>query len=250
MTDDPYRKFAEFYDLFHDEFGRFPLGNIEAFFRDLFENHGIRRALDCACGTAQYLPLLKELGCQVVGSDISEAMLERARSNLSSCGMDVPLVKADFRELDRYFSDPFDAVLCLGTSLPHLLERLDVAKMLENTRKILSPDGLLVVSQFICDKLIKEKPLLIPAINKKDFSRVFGVEYGTQSLKVHVLDLVHDDEKQGTAEYCFEYQIILQNDYQRLLGAAGYHDIEFFGDYDQAPYSRQTSDRMIIVALR
>ena len=86
-------------------------------------------------------------------------------------------------------------------------------------------------------------------INKRDFSRIFGMEYETQSLKIHILDLMHTDDRQQTKEYCFEYQILLQDDYQRLLVATGYHDIEFFADYRQTPYNKETSDRMIIVAL-
>jgi len=249
LKDDPYSEFAEFYDLFHERFGEFQDGSIEVFFRDLFESRGVHRVLDCACGTAQHLPLFCSLGCEVVGSDISDAMLARARGNLASRGLGVSLVKADFRELHRHFADPFDAVVCLGTSLPHLLERSDVVKMLENTRRVLRPKGPLVISQGISDRTVREKPLLIPVITGRDFSRVFGMEYGARSVKIHVLDMIHTEKGQESRQYGFEYQILLQDDYRRLLDEAGYRDIEFFADYRATPYSKQTSDRMIVVAL-
>ena len=137
----------------------------------------------------------------------------------------------------------------MGTSLPHLLERSEVVTMLENTRKILRPEGPLVITQGISGKFVREKPLLIPVITKRNFSRIFGMEYGIQTLKIHVLDLMHTEDRQQTKEFCFEYQILLQDDYLRLLEAAGYHDIEFFADYRQTPYDRETSDRMTVVAF-
>ena len=175
-------------------------------------------------------------------------MLAQARKNLSVRGIEATLVKADFRELDRHFSDWFDAVVCLSTSLPHLLAESEVLEMLENTRKVLRPEGLLVITQAITDKLVRDKPFFIPVITRHNFSRIFGVEYGIQTLKFHVLDLVHTAGRQQSTEYCFEYQIVLRDDYQRLLEATGYQSIEFFSDYGRTPYDKETSDRMIVVA--
>jgi len=250
MKDDPYSEFSEFYDLFNDEFGKYRDQSIEDFFRSLFESCEVQRVLDCACGTGQHLPLFSALGCEVVGSDISDAMLVQARKNLVSCGINANLVKADFRELDRHFSDQFDAVVCLGMSLPHLLETSEVVKMLENTRKVLRPEGLLVITQGISDKFIKDKPVLIPVVTRRDFSRIYGMEYRAQSLKIHVLDLIRTDEGQKTMEYCFEYQILLQDDYLRLLEAAGYRDIKFFEDYKKTPYNKEMIYRMTVVAFK
>lgn len=249
MNNDPYKEFAETYDLFQAEFGKFDDATIEEFYKDLFKEHHVHRVLDCACGTGKYIPLLYRLGCKVVGSDISEAMLAKAKQNLTSCGITAALTRADFRDLGKHFSEQFDAVVCLSTSLPHLPDEEQVLEMLKNTRRVLRTDGLLVLSQGFTDKMIRERPSFVPAINKPDFSRIFAMEYGEKTLTFNVLDLTHTKDLQETKQYRFEYQILLGDSYQRLLAQAGYHDVSLYGDYCRTPYDKETSEKLIIVAF-
>ena len=84
MPDDPYEGLAERYDLFYERLDAYPEAEV-GFFRDVLAQVGCPpRVLDCACGTGRYLPLLHALGCDVVGLDISPAMLARARENLTA----------------------------------------------------------------------------------------------------------------------------------------------------------------------
>src|SRR5215470_20041406 len=43
-------------------------------------NHDARRALDFGCGTGRSTRFLRNLGLEVIGADISEAMLDQARA--------------------------------------------------------------------------------------------------------------------------------------------------------------------------
>src|SRR4051812_45169006 len=75
----------------------------------LASEHGLRggAVLDVACGTGKsFLPLLAR-GWDVVGCDISAAMLARAAEKAPAA----ELVQADMRSLDRLGS--FDLVTCL-----------------------------------------------------------------------------------------------------------------------------------------
>jgi glycine/sarcosine N-methyltransferase len=249
MIQDPYEDFAQRYDLFFKGFGQHDPVYV-AFFRSLFAENQVQRVLDCACGIGQDLHLFHSLGCQAYGSDISDAMLAQARQNLSGCGMDIPLKRADFRELPRHFEAQFDAVVCLSTSLPHLLEEVEVIRALASMREVLRDGGILVLSQGMCDKQIKERPRFIPAINTRDFSRVFVMEYFDETMRINVLDLFHSENEQDFKANSFEYQIILQDDYERLLAQVGYRDIQCYGTYRFDPYDKEQSDRLIVVARR
>lgn len=90
MTLDLYEGFAERYDL---AFGRFEERDpsVNAFFRRLFDENGVCRVLDCACGTGRHLLLLHTLGCEVWGSDLSESMLAQARKNLADHTVEIPI---------------------------------------------------------------------------------------------------------------------------------------------------------------
>ena len=48
----------------YDEFGAIEeyLGDEKDFFKTLFDKHGVKTVLDCACGTGQHLYMLSEMG--------------------------------------------------------------------------------------------------------------------------------------------------------------------------------------------
>lgn len=102
MSEDMYKEIARKYDQFHGKYGEYDPA-VRVFFVRLFADYQIKSVLDCACGTGHHLPLFHSLNCEVVGSDISEAMLRRAKKNLDEYGLELPLHKADYRELPHYF---------------------------------------------------------------------------------------------------------------------------------------------------
>jgi len=106
-----------------------------------------RRVLDVACGTGRHLAWLADAGFDVAGADVSAEMLQRARDHLGP-SRDVPLFNwsmADAVPDDLASAEPFDAILCLGNSLPHLLEDSAVSAALGNFRRLLRPGGLLLL---------------------------------------------------------------------------------------------------------
>jgi glycine/sarcosine N-methyltransferase len=98
MPEDPYKDFAERYDLM-----KLKNPDRDEFFRNLFEKHNVKTVLDCACGTGHELILFHSFGCHVQGSDFSDSMLEQARKNLSESNLEIPLKRIDFCYLDKHF---------------------------------------------------------------------------------------------------------------------------------------------------
>lgn len=73
---------------------------------------GGERVLDLACGSGRHSLELRRRGFEVVGADISPELLEIARGEAASEGLEVGFVEADLRELD--FEAEFDLVLNLN----------------------------------------------------------------------------------------------------------------------------------------
>ena len=94
-------------------------------------------ALDAACGTGRHARRLVELGHDVVGLDVSEEMLGRARSAVpGALGF-----QADLRQIpvrDRQF-----ALVVCGLALAHVA---DLAGAVAELARVLAPGGHLVVS--------------------------------------------------------------------------------------------------------
>jgi ubiquinone/menaquinone biosynthesis C-methylase UbiE len=243
---DPYADFAERYDLLFGPFGEHASDRVE-FFRSLFASVRVRRILDCACGTGRDLHLLHDAGYEVWGSDISHAMLTQARENLASLGVTVPLTRADFRSLP-FRRHHFEAVLCLTTSLPHLLDERQVVGTLQGIKAMLRDGGIVVLSQGLSDRILDQRPRFIPEINTRDLSRVFVLDYFDRTVEIHILDLFHEADRQEFKVDTFEYLIIRQDDYQRILDEAGYAKVEFYGSFSLDEYDKATSDQLIVVA--
>jgi glycine/sarcosine N-methyltransferase len=248
MTSDLYEGFAERYDLFFSGFGEHNADHIE-FFRKLFAENQVHRVLDCACGTGKDLHLFHSLRCEVFGSDISESMLVQARKNLTECGMSVPLQKVDYRELPQHFDRQFDAVVCLATSILHMPNEVEVLRAFKSMREVLHESGILVLTQGTTDKQWKKKPRFILAVNRKDFSRLFVIDYFDRGARYNVLDIFHREEACDFKVWSTDYpNVLLKDDQERLLKTSSFGAVDFYGTYRFDPYDKETSDLLIAVA--
>jgi glycine/sarcosine N-methyltransferase len=250
MTKDLYRDFAERYDLFHGEFGEHKQ-NYRVFFQKVFIENKVHSVLDCACGTGHDLHLFYSLGCEVVGSDISPSMITRARKNLKSLGVGIPVHKVDYRALHKHFKCKFDAVVCLASSILQMSDKKEVIRAFLSIRRVLRDDGLLILTQGTTDKQWQKKTRFILSSSKKDSSRLFVIDYRDRGARYHILDILHGKQKPQLKVWCVDYdQMLLKDDYAKLLQLAGYRKIRFYGSYNFEPYSKKESDLLICVAYK
>jgi SAM-dependent methyltransferase len=107
----------------------------------ILEREGLqgRRLLDVGCGTGKsFLPMLPR-GWQVVGCDVSAAMLDLARQK---AGDAVRLEVADMRELPCF--GEFDLVWALDDAINYLLSTEELEAALRGMRSNLASSGLLL----------------------------------------------------------------------------------------------------------
>src|SRR5690554_353842 len=78
----------------------------------LFKPHKEMKILDVGCGTGNFSVKLAEMGCKVVGIDLSEKMLNIARAKIKE-DLDLEFHKMDACKLE--FSDEeFDGVISMA----------------------------------------------------------------------------------------------------------------------------------------
>jgi SAM-dependent methyltransferase len=135
---------AELYDLFY---GAKPYAAEAGYLHDLLRRlsgRPVRRVLDIACGTGSHAIELERLGYDVVGSDISEDMLARARERAREASSAVHFETHDMRFLEVQ-SGPFDAVLCLFDAIGHVQTTAAIKQTLRAVHRHLRDDGLFVL---------------------------------------------------------------------------------------------------------
>ena len=242
---DSYEGLADRYDLFPHNQAAY------RFFRNLFEENRVSRVLDCACGTGRDLIVFRKLGCDAVGTDLSESMLARAGKNLAAAQVNVPLHQIDFRELPAHFDQPFDAVACLSGSLMEAADEAEMLSALCSMYAVLRDGGLLILTQGMTDKLWREKWRFILDVNTPDVSRLFVIDYLERGARFNILDISHSDTESGLSVWSVEHpHVLFGDDYRRLLPKAGFSDVQLFGGYGFEAYEPEESGWLIVVARR
>jgi SAM-dependent methyltransferase len=94
-----------------------------------------RRLLDVGCGQGHFLKMAQDAGWQVEGVELAKSVCDYAQKNLGIEVMNKSLKEASFRQ------NLFD-VVTLWNVLDHLLDPLSTLKEI---RRILKPEGVLVI---------------------------------------------------------------------------------------------------------
>ncbi len=214
--------------------------------------------LELACGTGRVLLPLARKGYQVVGVDVSAAMLEVARRKVAAEGLEerVTLVQQDMRELDLdgHFNLAFVAV----NSFMHLLTTDDQLAALGRVRQHLNPDGLLLLDLFNPDlgrlldfrgQVALEKVMTDPDTGRRLMRfRTEKVDLGQQTI--HVTFIVDEvDGKGGVQRTLFPFSVryLFRYELELLLRQAGFEIEAIYGSYDLDEFAGD-SDKMIAVA--
>jgi glycine/sarcosine N-methyltransferase len=117
------------------------------FFSEQLLYAGACRVFDTSTGSGFHAVQLKQAGFEVTACDGSQTMVERAKSNFASRGLDIPIHHLDWRALDPQILGTFDALLCLGSSFCHVFDSDDRIDILRGFRRMLRPGGLLLIDQ-------------------------------------------------------------------------------------------------------
>jgi SAM-dependent methyltransferase len=109
------------------------------------------RILDAGGGPGRYTTALAAQGYRVTLLDLSPKLLDIARSKIAELPAPTrdridDVVEASITDLSLFPDETFDAVLCLGGPLSHLVESSARTVAIQELRRVAKPGGLLFVS--------------------------------------------------------------------------------------------------------
>jgi glycine/sarcosine N-methyltransferase len=246
-----YDALAADYDRFVSWEGR--LAYELPFLTRLFEEHRVRNVLDAACGTGQHAIALAQRGYRVTGADLSAAMIERARENAAATETEVTFVVAGLGELAS-LGETFDATICLGSSLPHLLTAEAVDAALVDFAAVLHPGGLLLIQNRNFDRVWSERERFMGPQSHRDgdqewlFVRFYDFHEKTITFNMIRLQRSGGGWKQDVE--ATELRPIFRDELGTSLARAGFGRVAFYGDYQSLAFDPADSGDLIAVALR
>ena len=224
-----------------------PPGPCEPFYLDLADRVG-GPVLELACGSGRLTLPLARGGREVVGLDVSPAMLDAARVKAVRAGLEVRWVRGDMETFD--LNGRFGLILVSCNSLGHLTEPDALDRALRRIREHLAPGGL-----FAFDVVNPRRPQLRPpdrpvtrrghggsALKVRERARYCP----TTQVREAVWTVTTPD---GDAEFGpLRLRQYLPDDLPRALDRAGFSLRERFGGFDRRPYRASASPLQVCVA--
>ena len=213
--------------------------------------------LDAACGTGWHAISLAQRGHQVTGADLSAGMVAQAQSNALKNQVQVRFITAGFNQLAQTAgSGGYDAVLCLGNSLPHVSGADALRESLENFAACLRPGGLLILQNrnFNAVLALRQRWMDPQAQSDGDEEWLFLRFYDFQTdgtILFNVISLYRRGAQtwqqhiHSTLLYPLLYDAL-----QLQLAQAGFREIKAFGGMEGSNFDVQHSDNLVLVARK
>jgi len=217
------------------------------------------RVLDAACGTGMHAVALVQRGYAVAGADLSAGMVERARSHAATAGVETQFEVAGSavssgRRGPTRTGPGFDAVLCLGNSLPHLLTPAELAAALADFAACLRPGGLFLIQDRNFDRVLaRSERWMEPQVHREGetewlFLRFYDFEPdGTLTFNLVTLrrERVGKWRQQVATTRLRPLQ---QEELTVAVKAAGFMDVTCWGDMQGASFDPEVSPNLVVTA--
>lgn len=220
----------------------------------LLSAHGVCRVLDTACGTGRHAIALAQRGYQVTGADLSAAMVAQARANAAAARLAIPFLQAGLGGLAPLLPGPWDAVLCLGHSLPHLLSAAEVAAALDDFAHLLHPGGLLLVQNRNDERLLAQGQRFLPVSVRQEgaeewlFLRFLDLD--PQRISFHMVTLHRDAKGWHQRVSSTTHRPLPRPELEAGLRAAGFGEMAFYGSWNLERFDAVQSGDLVIVGRR
>ena len=217
------------------------------FVRALLERQPVRTALDAACGNGVYSLPLAAAGAEVTAADLSEGMIEQGRRRARRARLAIHWVHSPMQDLGRRLSASFDAVLCMGNSIPHLLEEADLRETLAGFVHLAQRGGAVIVQLLNYARIMArgERIVGIDRAGGRQFVRFYDfLESGL--IRFNILQ-VHWTG--GKAEHEIASTTLRPYGVKPLSAAlrrAGCRRVEVFSGLDFSPWDERADTVMLV----
>jgi glycine/sarcosine N-methyltransferase len=151
-------------------------------------------------------------------------------------------------------NDPFDAVLCLGNSLPHALDAGDLGDALADFAAVLRPGGLLLVQNRNFDAVLARRERFMgPEVHRegdREWLFVRFYDFNIDAMITFNMVVLRREAEGKWSQQVETTQLrpLLYSELVASLTAAGFTEIACYGDMQGAPLDLESSSNLIAVA--
>ncbi len=249
--------YALYYDLLYSH--RDIRGETD-FLERVFREHAkipVRSVIDVGCGTGLHSVELAKRGYRVLGVDISEAMIRRAKEK--AAGLEnASFIVADARALE--LSERYDAAIAMYGVISYFTSDGDLLRFLRSVRGVLREGGVFVFDTWnVLGVLEKRSYYETPSTHfrksgsmlavKEEVWRIDALEQVAYAdISWSVIDL-----RSGSVDvrsHSLKLRLFTIRELRHFLSDAGFEVAAMFEDYACRPLAESSSELVVVAVAR
>ena len=125
-----------------------------------------RRVLDLGCGPGEHARFLADQGFEVVGVDRSASMIASARE--TPVPENLEFIEGDLSRIDDIVQGQFGSAICLGNTLPHILQAEALLGMFKGLRSHLLATAPLLIQLLNYERIFRRGERYLPLNFRSD----------------------------------------------------------------------------------
>jgi len=214
----------------------------------LVDSHGAQRVLDVACGTGLHARALTKRGVRVVAADASAAMLQQAKAHAGGAGAGIEWLHSPMESISQVTAGPFDAIMCLGNSLPHLLTDAQLQAALRGFRALLAPTGIAIVQMLNYERVLDRRERIVGVTRRGNTEYVRFYDFLPDRIRFNILQLTWLGDGCEHKLHQTTLRPYRGSSLRDAFTAAGFERTELYGGMDWGPFDSKNSQSLLLVA--
>lgn len=237
-----YQQISKYYDDI------FPTGDEQIRFLKEIAGNPPKTVLDIACGTGGYSLELCRQGYDVTAVDRDDRMIGQLEEKARQDGVSLKHLHCDMLDLDKKLSEKYDMAFCIGNSIVHLENILQIKEFLTGAKKLLDNDGSLVLQIINFDRILLRDIKSLPIIENKDTGLSFERYYDYDKQKNTIYFKTRLNAEHKTFNNVIPLYPLRQDELLDAVAEAGFKKLKVFEDFNGNEFDKYNSFMLVLWA--